>query len=365
MPEYQGLQTVDFDYPLPPELIAQHPADRRDGARMMVLHRADQRIEHRRFADLPDYLQAGDMVVVNNTKVIPARLFARKPGTGGRAELFLLEQNQDGTWLALMRCRRRPDPGQYLDLEGDGGRADVLSYGEEGQVVLRFTTREPFLDYLAAFGHTPLPPYIKRVIRDPSSVVRTSDHGSQITDHDAERYQTIYAQTPGAVAAPTAGLHFTPQMFAQLEALGVSRVELTLHVGIGTFRPVKTERVQDHVMHEERYEVSVSAAEAIQRTRAGGGRIVAVGSTTVRTLEAVARDHGSVVAASGRTGIFIYPPYTFRAVDLMLTNFHLPQSTLLMMVCALAGQEFVLHAYAEAVKEKYRFFSYGDCMLIV
>lgn len=368
MPEHQGPKTAEFDYPLPPELIAQHPTNRRDGARMMVLHRAVQRIEHRRFAELPDYLRPGDLVMVNNTKVIPARLFARKPGTGGRAELFLLEQYEDGTWLALMRCRRRPDPGQHLDLEGAGGRADVLRYGAEGQVVLRFTTREPFLDYLATFGHTPLPPYIKRVSSDQCPVnggdeTRINGHRSPVTDR--ERYQTIYAQTPGAVAAPTAGLHFTPEMFAKLEALGVSRAELTLHVGIGTFRPVKVERVQDHVMHEERYEVSAAAAEAVQRTRAGGGRIVAVGSTTVRTLESVARDHGSVVAAGGRTDIFIYPPYTFRAVDLMLTNFHLPQSTLLMMVCALAGQEFVMQAYAEAVREKYRFFSYGDCMLIV
>lgn len=361
MPEQPDAKTSEFDYPLPPELIAQHPADRRDGARMMVLHRARQQIEHRHFADLPEYLRNGDLVVVNNTKVIPARLFARKPGTGGRAELFLLEQNQDGTWLALMRCRRRPEPGQHLELEGTGGRAEVLNYGEEGQVVLRFTTREPFLEYLVAHGHTPLPPYIKRVSSDQCPV--TGEEGQSVTDR--ERYQTIYAQTPGAVAAPTAGLHFTPEMFARLEALGVSRAELTLHVGIGTFRPVKTERVQDHVMHEERYEVSANAAEAIQRTRASGGRIVAVGSTTVRTLESVARDHGAVVAASGRTGIFIYPPYTFRSVDVMLTNFHLPQSTLLMMVCALAGQEFVMSAYAEAVKEKYRFFSYGDCMLIL
>ena len=350
MPEQQGPKTIEFDYPLPPELIAQHPADRRDGARMMVLHRADQRIEHRRFADLPDYLQAGDLVVVNNTKVIPARLFARKPGTGGRAELFLLEQNQDGTWQALMRCRRRPDPGQHLDLEGDGGRADILGYGEEGQALIRFITREPFLDYLAAHGHVPLPPYIKRESEEKA---------------DQDRYQTIYAQTPGAVAAPTAGLHFNAEMFARLETLGVSRAELTLHVGIGTFRPVKAERVQDHVMHEERFEISQRAAQSIQAAHARGGRILAVGSTSVRTLESVARDHGAVVAASGRTGIFIYPPYTFRAVDLMLTNFHLPQSTLLMMVCALAGQEFVLRAYAEAVREKYRFFSYGDCMLIV
>ncbi len=365
IPDQPSLKTADFDYALPSELIAQHPADRRDGARMMVLHRAEQRVEHRMFRDFPDYVKSGDLVVVNNTKVIPARLFARKPGTGGRAEIFLLEQNQDGSWLALMRCRRRPDPGQHLDLEGDGGRADILSYGDEGQVVIRFSTREPFLEYLSRHGHTPLPPYIKRVNRDPSSVVSETDNGSPITDHDAERYQTIYAQTPGAVAAPTAGLHFTPEIFTQLDARGVQKTELTLHVGIGTFRPVKVERVQDHVMHEERYEVSAAAAAAIQRARAGGGRVVAVGSTTVRTLESVARDHGAVVAASGRTDIFIYPPYTFRVVDMMLTNFHLPQSTLLMMVCALAGQEFVMQAYAEAVREKYRFFSYGDCMLIV
>ncbi len=369
IPDQPSAKTADFDYALPPELIAQYPADRRDGARMLVLHRRDQRVEHRMFTDLPDYLRAGDRIVLNNTKVIPARLFARKPGTGGRAEIFLLEQNQDGSWLALLRCRRRPDPGQHLDLEGEGGRADILSYGEEGRVVIRFSTREPFLDYLHRYGHTPLPPYIKRVISDPSSVIsegrkQNTDDRSLITDK--ERYQTIYAQTPGAVAAPTAGLHFTPEMFARLEAMGVARAELTLHVGIGTFRPVKTENVQDHVMHEERFEIPAVSAQAIQQTRRAGGRILAVGSTSVRTLESVARDRdGLIVPARGSTDIFMYPPYTFRVVDLMLTNFHLPQSTLLMMVCALAGQDFVMRAYAEAVQEKYRFFSYGDCMLIL
>lgn len=365
MPENQGLKTLQFDFDLPPDLIAQQPADQRDGSRMMVLHRQDQRIEHRRFTDLPAYLRPGDLVVVNNTKVIPARIYARKPGTGGRAEIFLLEENPDGTWQALLRCRRRPAPGEHLLLEGDGSPVDLLRYGEEGRVEVRFHTPGPLLDYLERFGHTPLPPYIKRVVRDPSSVIRAAEHGSQITDHDAERYQTIYAQPAGSVAAPTAGLHFTPEMFERLAGMGVGRAELTLHVGLGTFRPVKAERVQDHVMHEERYEVPAAAAEAIRQARAAGGRILAVGSTSVRTLETVARDHGSVVAAGGRTGIFIYPPYTFRAVDLMLTNFHLPQSTLIMMVCALAGYDFTMRAYAEAVKEKYRFFSYGDCMLIV
>lgn len=347
------MNTADFDYALPPELIAQHPTPERDGARMMVVHRRDGALEHRNVRDVPDYLRAGDLLVLNNTRVIPARLYARKPGTGGRAELFLLEEVAPGEWDILMRCRRRPDPGQHLLLEEGHGRAIVLGYGEEGRARVRFETSVPFAQYVEVHGHTPLPPYIKRVAHDPSPVA------------DSERYQTIYARQPGAVAAPTAGLHFTPAMLARLAALGVGRAELTLHVGLGTFRPVTAARVEDHTMHEERYEVPEAAAEAVNRTRASGGRIVAVGSTTVRTLESVAEDDGRIRARSGRTGIFIYPPYTFRAVDFMLTNFHLPQSTLLMMVCALAGKELILRAYEEAVKEKYRFFSYGDCMLIL
>ena len=367
IPAAPSLRTADFSFDLPGELIAQHAADRRDGARMLVLHRSEQRWEHRLFTDLPRYLRAGDIAVFNNTKVIPARLFAQKPGTGGKAEIFLLEENSDQTWQALMRCRRRPGAGQHLELEG-GGRAEVVDYGAEGRVTIRFVTDVPFMEYLATHGHTPLPPYIKRVTGDQCSV--TSEDGKLGTDHrspitDKERYQTVYARHPGAVAAPTAGLHFTPEMLAILEGLGVRRAELTLHVGLGTFRPVKTENVVDHLMHEERYEVTEDAARRIASARAAGGRVLAVGSTSVRTLESVTRDHGSVVGASGRTDIFIYPPYPFRTVDLMLTNFHLPQSTLLMMVCALAGHAFVLRAYAEAVRERYSFFSYGDCMLIV
>lgn len=360
IPSQSTLRTAAFDYHLPEELIAQKPADRRDGSRMLVLHRAQQTWEHRLFRDLPEYLKPNDVLVLNNTKVIPARLFARKPGTGGRAELFLLEQISDGTWQALMRCRRRPEPGQHLDLEG-GGRVDILDDGSEGRATIRFTTDIPFLEYLAIHGHTPLPPYIKRVTREQCPVIG----GKGTPDPDRERYQTVYARYPGAVAAPTAGLHFTPEMFARLAERGVRRVEVTLHVGIGTFRPVKTETVQEHTMHEERYEVPVETATELLAARAVGGRVVAVGSTSVRTLETVARDHGAVVASSGRTDIFIYPPYAFRAVDLMLTNFHLPQSTLLMMVCALAGHDFVMRAYAEAVRQHYRFFSYGDCMLIL
>ena len=346
------LPTSAFDYPLPEELIAQHPAERRDGSRMMVLFRSEQRWEHRAFPELPLFLRSGDVAVFNNARVIPARLFARKPGTGGRAELFLLEEEEPGIWQALLRCRRRPGEGGILDLEG-GGQAQLLRYGEEGRVQVRLVTAVPLLDYLAEHGQTPLPPYIRR----------TPDHRPGVADR--ERYQTVYASRPGAVAAPTAGLHFTPELLSALADLGVARAELTLQVGLGTFRPVKTERVRDHVMHEERYEISPAAAETIRRARSAGGRLLAVGSTSVRTLETVARDYGDIRPASGRTGIFIHPPYTFRAVDLMLTNFHLPQSTLLMMVCALAGYDFVMRAYAEAVKERYRFFSYGDCMLMV
>lgn len=361
------VKTSDFDYALPPELIAQDPAERRDGSRMMVLHRADRRWEHKRFTDLPSYLRAGDLLVFNDTKVIPARLFGRKPGTGGRAELFLLEEREPGVWDILLRCRRRPDPGGQLELEG-GGSAEILSYGEQGAATVRFHIDRPVLAYLELHGHTPLPPYIKRDVSNQKSVV--SEKGKLITDHcslntDRERYQTVYARAPGSVAAPTAGLHFTPGLLERLAAQGIPRAEVTLHVGIGTFRPVSAERVEDHVMHEERYCVPEGTARAIANTRANGGRIVAVGTTTVRTLESVAARHGAVVADSGRTGIFIYPPYTFRAVDAMLTNFHLPQSTLLMMISAFSDREFVLAAYAEAVREKYRFFSYGDCMLLV
>jgi S-adenosylmethionine:tRNA ribosyltransferase-isomerase len=344
------VKTSDFDYTLPPELIAQRPAETREGSRMMVLHRTEQRWEHRRFSDLPEFLRSGDVMAANNTKVIPARLIGKKTDTGGKAEIFLLEEITPGVWDVLLRARRRPSPGDTL-VFGDGRlRAVMTEEGVLGRAVVRFETDRPVLDWAEELGETPLPPYILRK--------------SGQREEDRERYQTVFARHTGAVAAPTAGLHFSQEMLARLAAMGVSRAELTLHVGLGTFRPVSVEQVTDHRMEQERYEVTAEAAAVINRARAAGGRCLAVGSTSVRTLESVAERHGELVASSGRTDLFIYPPYVFRVADMILTNFHLPKSTLLMMMSAFAGREFMLAAYEEAVRETYRFFSYGDCMLI-
>lgn len=349
--ECDHVKTSEFDYPLPERLIAQHPADRRDASRMMVLHRRDRRWEHRMFTDLPSYIKEGDVMVVNNTKVIPARMVGRKPNTGGRVEIFLLEEKEPGLWDVLLRSRRRPKPGDPV-IFGDGGLvARMVEEGELGRALVRFDTSRPVLDWADELGDTPLPPYIHR------------EAGS--LDEDRERYQTVFARYPGAVAAPTAGLHFTPEVLARLERQGVHRVEITLHVGLGTFRPVSADDVEDHRMEFERYHVDEQAAETIRSARRSGGRCLAVGSTSVRTLEAVAAPHGDIVAGDGRTDIFIRPPYAFRAVDMILTNFHLPKSTLLMMMSAFAGKDLMLAAYEEAVRQEYRFFSYGDCMLIV
>jgi len=344
------MKTSDFDYFLPENLIAQHPAERRDGARMMVLHRATQRWEHRKFTDLAEYLRSGDIAVVNNTKVIPARIFGQKPGTGGKVEIFLLEEKEPGLWDVLLRSRRRPKPGDAM-LFGDGRlTARLIQEGELGRATVRFETDRPVLEWAHELGNTPLPPYIHR------------ESGN--LDDDRDRYQTVFARFPGAVAAPTAGLHFTPDVLADLATRGIRHTEVTLHVGLGTFRPVSTENVEEHRMEEERYVVEEAAALAIRTARATGGRCLAVGSTSVRTLESVAAHHGDIVASEGRTDIFIRPPYTFRVADMILTNFHLPKSTLLMMMSAFATRDLMLAAYEEAVREQYRFFSYGDCMLI-
>jgi S-adenosylmethionine:tRNA ribosyltransferase-isomerase len=363
------MNTADFDYELPRERIAQAPLPRRDAARMMVLHRGAGRIEHRQVGDLPAYLRGPDVLVVNDTRVFPARLLLRRADTGGRVELLLLEpagasraRSVDALlggagaceWSALYRGSARPRPG--MELAGDGARlrARIEAALEGGRVRVRLETGTALGAVLAACGRPPVPPYIARGGGDDPRV-----------ETDRERYQTIYAAESGAVAAPTAGLHFTRELFAALAAGGVRRATVTLHVGPGTFRPVKTERVEQHVMEAERYEVTAAAAAAVREARSAGGRVAAVGSTCVRTLETVAARRGEVTADSGRTELFIRPPFTFRAVDAMLTNFHLPRSTLLMMVCALAGRDFVMEAYREAVRLAYRFYSYGDCMLIL
>lgn len=349
----RAVKTNDFDYFLPMELIAQQPTPCRDASRMMVIDRTCGTWEHRIFSDLPGYLQSGDVMAVNNTRVIPARLTGRKPDTGGKVEVFLLEEVGPGTWDVLLRSRRRPKPGDSFTL-GSGDRPLVVTMVEEGalgRAVVRFDAGVSVLDWATEFGDTPLPPYIRRA-------------GGSSTG-DRERYQTVFARHPGAVAAPTAGLHFTPEVLHQLAGMGVARAELTLHVGIGTFRPVIAEDVHDHRMEQERYVVTADAASVIRSAKSAGGRCLAVGSTSVRTLEAVAAVHGELRPAEGRTDLFIYPPYAFRVVDMILTNFHLPKSTLLMMMSAFAGRDLMLAAYEDAVKERYRFFSYGDCMLIV
>ena len=350
------MKAADFDYDLPLELIAQEPAERRDGARMMVLDRAARAIEHRMFADLPDYLRSGDLLVANDTRVIPARVFGRKAraGTGGKVEFLLLEELSPGVWDALMRSRRRPKVGEQVVLDEDLAVATVLEDGELGRVKVRVESALPWLEVLERIGQTPLPPYIQRKEATPERRAA-----------DKVRYQTVFAREPGAVAAPTAGLHFTPEVLDRLAAHGVGRATVTLHVGIGTFRPVAVDDVEEHKMDFERWQIPDGTAAKIGAAKAAGGRIVAVGTTSVRTLESAAARPEGFGAGQGRTDLFIYPPYAFKVVDALVTNFHLPKSTLIMMISAFAGREFVLEAYREAIRERYRFFSYGDCMLIL
>ncbi len=350
------MKAADFDYDLPPDLIAQAPAEPRDGSRMMVLHRAARTLEHRRFVDLPGYLHRGDLLVANDTRVIPARLFGRKTraGTGGKVEFLLLEETAPGIWEALMRSRRRPAVGEQVMLDEDLAVVTILEEGEKGRVLIRIESDRPWLEVLDRIGQTPLPPYIHRP--NPSADLRAADK---------LRYQTIFARDPGAVAAPTAGLHFTPAVLDRLSSQGVGMATLTLHVGIGTFRPVDVEDVEDHRMDFERWRIPEEAASRIRGTRQAGGRVIAVGTTSVRTLESAAARPGGFGAGDGRTDLFIHPPYDFCMVDALITNFHLPRSTLIMMISAFAGREFVLEAYREAIRERYRFYSYGDCMLVL
>ncbi|MEI8242006.1 MAG: tRNA preQ1(34) S-adenosylmethionine ribosyltransferase-isomerase QueA [bacterium] len=362
------MLTSDFDYDLPPELIAQEPPATRTAARMLVLARATGAWEHRGIADLPAFLHAGDLLVLNDTRVFPARLLGAWADTGGAVELLLLERSDPTdpsdrpvhspspaeTWHCICGSGRRARAGQRATLAAGQVAGEIVEAQGGGRVLARLRCAGPLADVLEAHGRVPVPPYIHRAAGDARGAL------------DRERYQTVYAREPGAVAAPTAGLHFTPELLAALAAQGVPHAFVTLHVGPGTFQPVQVENLDEHRMESERYAVPEATAAALAACRARRGRVVAVGSTTVRTLETVAAAHdGRVVAGSGRTGIFIRPPYAFRAADALLTNFHLPRSTLLAMVSAFAGRERVLAAYREAVAQRYRFFSYGDCMLIL
>ncbi len=359
------MLTAEFDYVLPEELIAQVPPEVRGTSRMMVLDRQKEGVEHRCVGAIVDYLRAGDLLVLNNTRVFPARILGTWEDTAGNAELLLLNNEEaehtvvSGVYTSIWRCMcgsgRKSRVGHTILLAEQQLRATILDKDEEGNVRVLFFSSQPLMELLHRYGLTPVPPYIRRQAND-----------SEMARLDKERYQTIYAKNIGAVAAPTAGLHFTEEIFAALEAKGVRKAFVTLHVGPGTFKPVKAERVEEHRMDAEYYDVPEETAALIRETRANGGRVIAVGSTSVRTLETVAAlNHGEIVATHGASTAFIYPPYTFRAIDAMLTNFHLPQSTLIMMVSALAGRERILAAYQEAVVQRYRFFSYGDCMLIL
>ena len=359
------MKASKFYFPLPERLIAQHPAERRGTEKMLVLHRSTGVVEHRHIADIVEYITAKDLLVVNNTKVFPARLLGKWTDSEGAIEILMVsaapeEQGQkDPVWNCIIGSGRKCREGQIAVFGSNGELKAHLVKPLAGigmwQVV--FQSERPLMDLLNEFGRTPVPPYVKR-------------EGTMEEEmFDRERYQTIYAEKVGSVAAPTAGLHFTSEIFDALAAKGVERVSITLHVGPGTFRPVKAENIEDHRMDFEAFEVSAEAAEAINRCKERGGRVFCVGSTTVRTLETVAsraeNPEPLIVPGAGASDIFIYPPYTFKVCDCMLTNFHLPQSTLLMMVSALAGRERVLCSYALAVAKNYKFFSYGDCMLIV
>ncbi|HUS80113.1 MAG TPA: tRNA preQ1(34) S-adenosylmethionine ribosyltransferase-isomerase QueA [Armatimonadota bacterium] len=339
-----GLRVDDFDYELPPDRIAQYPTQRREESRMLELDRQTGSVTHRRFTELPGLLRPGDALVLNDTRVIPARLIGEREG-GGQAELLLLEPAGGGRWRALARPGRRLGPGRTISFGGGELVARVVQTAEGGVRVVELEHEGELMELLERLGRPPLPPYIRR----------------QSEELDRERYQTVYARHPGAVAAPTAGLHFTPEILAAIEQAGVRVCRVTLHVGLGTFQPVKAERVEEHVMHAEHYDVPGEAAEAINSRQ---GRLVAVGTTVTRTLESVADETGLVRPGSGRSELFIYPGYRFRAVEAMLTNFHLPRSTLIMMVSAFAGRERIMAAYREALDQGYRFYSYGDCMFI-
>jgi S-adenosylmethionine:tRNA ribosyltransferase-isomerase len=355
------MKLSDFNFELPPELIATHPAQRRDESRLLVVRRGSNEFEHRHFADLAGLLRPGDCLVINNSKVLPARLHCQRPG-GGETELLLLAEKEKNVWEAMVRPARKLRPGLRLQLPGGEGWAEILEGEAEGESErtrrVRFEIAGEVLDFLERQGEMPLPPYILHQRKAQGETPRA-------VQEDRARYQTVYASPAGSVAAPTAGLHFTPDLLEQLKAKGVEIQQVTLHVGMGTFEPITVNDPKDHVMHYEHYVIGREAAQAIEAARLDPQRrIVAVGTTSVRTLESCFARHGCIQEASESTNLFIYPGYSFGVVQAMVTNFHLPGSTLILLVAALAGRERILSAYQEAIAKRYRFYSYGDAMFI-
>ncbi len=340
------MTTKDFYYDLPQELIAQTPLADRASSRLMVVNRENGEIEHKHFYDIVDRLREGDCLVMNNTRVIPARLYGTKEGSGGKIEFLLLKRLELDKWEVILRPGKKAKVGSRFEFGGGLLRAEVLEIIEDGNRIVRFEYDGVWEELLDKLGEMPLPPYIKEKLTD------------------RERYQTVYSKIEGSAAAPTAGLHFTKELLEKIKEKGVELAYLTLHVGLGTFRPVSVENVEDHLMHTEFYQITAETAEKINRARERGGRIIAVGTTSVRTLETVADEDGRLRAQTGETSIFIYPGYKFKAVDCLITNFHLPESTLMMLVSAFSTKDIIFNAYKIAVREKYRFFSFGDAMYI-
>ncbi len=340
------MDVKDFYYELPQELIAQDPLEDRAGSRLMVLDRETGAVEHKVFKDITSYLNPGDCLVLNNTKVIPARLFGEKEDTQAKVEILLLRRMENDVWETLVRPGKKCRPGTKISFGGGLLRGEIIDVVEEGNRLIRFSYEGIFEEILDRLGQMPLPPYITHELKDKN------------------RYQTVYAKQEGSAAAPTAGLHFTPELLEKVRGMGVEIAEVTLHVGLGTFRPVKERDVLKHHMHSEFYQITADAADKINRAKESGHRVIAVGTTSTRTMESAADESGRLCEKSGWTEIFIYPGYRFKVTDALITNFHLPESTLVMLVSALAGREQVLAAYETAVAEKYRFFSFGDAMLI-
>lgn len=340
------MNIEEFDYFLPEELIAQHPIEPRDASRLLVLHKESGKLEHKHFYEIGNYLRPGDVLVINDTKVLPARLYAQKE-TGAQIEIVILKQVGLNQWQSLVKPGKKALPGTKLYFPGHSMTAEVIDYSEDGTRIVQFYPQGDFFTALDEIGQMPLPHYIKEPLKDKN------------------RYQPVYARERGSAAAPTAGLHFTNDLLQKLEAQGILIAKVLLHVGLGTFRPVKVQEITEHKMHSEYYQVTPETADIINKARQNGGRVISVGTTSTRTLETLSTNEGVLMPGTGWTDIFIYPGYQFKMVDALITNFHLPKSTLVMLVAAFAGREQVLAAYKEAIKEKYRFYSFGDAMLLI